>query len=363
MIEKKKILFITGYFPFLKGGAEYQAQLLAERLNQKMDVSFIFRNHWGKNKIIKDCGYTLYAIKPYPIKGVRGSFAFEGRQLNKILKMVKPDIIYVRGANAYFMIAALYSHKKDCKIVWHIASDPDVIPFHYKHLILKPFRFIEKKMVEYGLRYSDYIVGQTKYQSDLLRKNYGRRCDFVIGNWHPVANNFKKDNSVIKILWIANWKPIKQPEIFVQLVHELANVSNIQFIMIGRNKQYQKLTAQAIEAKIEVSGEISTSEVNTLLSKSHLLINTSRMEGFSNTFIQAWMNKVPVISLQVNPDNILEKYNIGLCSGNFRTLIQNTKRLIHDNNLREKMGADARKYAIRHHSLIQIEKMMKIFSN
>ena len=359
---KKKILFITGYFPFRQGGAEYQALLLAERLKQKMKISFAFRNHWGKNKVMKDCGYTLYAIKPYRIKGVSGSFAFEGKQLNDILNMVKPEIIYIRGANAYCMIAAYYAKQRNCKLVWHIASESDVTPFQYNDLFLKPFSYIDKKMIEYGSRHSDVIVGQTWHQSDFLKKNYKLKCDFIIGNWHPVPDNLKKDNSVIKIVWLANWKPVKQPEIFIRLVQELGDSSNIHFIMPGRNEQYPKLKSEAIANKIEITGEITTSKVDTLLSKSHILINTSRTEGFSNTFIQAWMHKVPVISLQVDPDNVLTKRGIGFCSGNFMKLVEDTRLMIHDHNLREKMGNTARKYAIQYHSLKNLDKMIEIFS-
>ena len=41
--------------------------------------------------------------------------------------------------------------------------------------------------------------------------------------------------------------------------------------------------------------------------KSKILINTSSFEGFPNTFVQAWANGVPVISLKVDPDNIIKK--------------------------------------------------------
>ncbi len=360
---KKKILFITGYFPFFQGGAEYQALLLAERLKQKMDISFVFRNYWDKETVIKDCGYTLYGINPYRIKGVSGSFVFEGRQLYKILKRIKPDIIYIRGTNAYFMIASLYSKKRNCKIIWHIASDSDVIPSQYKELLPKPFRLLDKKMVEYGLNHSDCIIGQTHHQSNLLKKNYKLKCDFVIGNWHPIPKDSEKEDSIIKIVWIANWKPVKQPEIFIRLIQALGNIPNTQPIMVGRNEQYQTLKTEASLNKIELPGEISNSEVNKLLSKSHILLNTSHLEGFNNTFIQAWMNKVPVISLQVDPDNILKRRGLGFCSGNFMQLIKDTTLLIHNHKLRQKMGNDAREYAVGHHSPNNLDKMMCIFSD
>ena len=361
-MAKKNVLFITGYSPFRQGGAEYQAFLLAEHLKKQMKISFVFRNHWDKPQKIEDRGYTLYAIEPRHIQGTGGSFIFEGLQLNRILKKISPEIIYIRGANAYTMIAVLYAKKKNCKIVWHIAHDRDVIPLQNKRLFQNPFKYMDKKMVEYGLIHSECIVGQTQCQSTLLKNNYNRPCDFIIGNWHPVPTNIKKDNSIIKILWIANWRSFKQPEIFVNLANELKNISNIQFIMLGRNEQYPQIKKRAIANNIHVMGEISNSKVNELLSESHLLVNTSQMEGFSNTFIQAWMRRVPVISLQVDPDDVLRQNGIGFCSGTFMQLVEDTKFIIKNHKLREIMGKKARQYAIEHHSLKNLYEIMNIFN-
>ena len=51
--------------------------------------------------------------------------------------------------------------------------------------------------------------------------------------------------------------------------------------------------------------------------------NTSKTEGGSPvTFIQAWMNSVPVISLNHNPDKILSKHKIGLHSQTFEQMVE-----------------------------------------
>jgi len=72
------------------------------------------------------------------------------------------------------------------------------------------------------------------------------------------------------------------------------------------------------------------------------------------------MRRVPVVSLRVDPDNILQNKQIGLCSsGHFRELVHNTKGLIKDHKLRNIMGAKAREYAISHHSLENMNKILE----
>jgi len=364
----KKILFITGFFPFRQGGAEYQAFLLANFLKKNHHIYFIFRDLWNKNDgKIKDRDWTLYPIKPIKIKGIGKTFFFEGWRLYKLIQNISPDIIYVRGANAYFGIAVKYAKKNNCKVIWHIAHDNDVHSFCLKQIKSLIFDYIDYRAVRYGIMHADYIIGQTCYQAEKLLQHYNRVCDTVIGNWHPISNdNDKKiDNYKITVLWIANWKPIKQPDIFVRLSKKIGAIGKqyVRFVMLGRNDRYEKLVKEAKKNKIEVMGEIPNDQVNKLLAQSHILINTSKQEGFSNTFIQAWMRRVPVISLNVDPDDILKNEKIGFCSGSFEQLVKDTKRLLEDTELRKSMGLKARKYAIKNHSLDNMKKITGLFSD
>jgi glycosyltransferase involved in cell wall biosynthesis len=134
--------------------------------------------------------------------------------------------------------------------------------------------------------------------------------------------------------------------------------------MIGRSsnnhkfKKELKMAAQDYD-NFEYLGEIPQEDVNEYLAKSHLLVNTSIFEGFSNTFIQAWMRKVPVVSLSVDPDKLLSKEGLGYCSGNFESLVDDVQRLIENHKLRDFIGEKARRYAIEHFSIDKVGKQFK----
>jgi glycosyltransferase involved in cell wall biosynthesis len=362
MIKHDKILslILERHWEQYQGGAELQAHYLAlAALRQKWNTHYCFLSNGSRYRNHSEV--ILHPITTQRIWSKLGNikYPYSGCLMKK-LKLLKPDVIYQRCGISFTGVAAYYAKKNNCRFVFHIALDKDVQP-----LIIpwqKPYLILEFKLMQYGIRNADIIIAQTKFQAKQLAENYGRTA-IVIPNGHPVPPDCKKTMDKIIILWIANWKPRKQPEIFVRLAGEIANKKNVRFIMLGRNDNYTKLVAAAKENNIEVMGEIPNDHVNELLEDAHILVNTSKQEGFSNTFIQAWMRRVPVVSLSVDPDDILHGKGIGCCSGNFNKLVQDIKKLITDNVERENMGARAREYAINNYSLDNMDKILKIITN
>jgi len=357
----KKISLILGsYWGQCQGGAELQAHYLekeALRLGWDTHYSFLsdgsrYENH--EKTILHPINMKKIWIKLGNIK-----YPYAGHLFHS-LSTLKPDIIYQRGGLSFTGIAAFYAQRNKCKFIFHIAADWDVKPvaITWKRFYLLP----EYLLMQYGIKNADIIIAQTQFQKKKLNRHYGRDA-ILIPNGHPIPRDCKKDRTEIKILWIGNWKPVKQPQIFIKLAGAISPMGKVHFIMLGRTNGYSKLVVDARKNSIEIRGEIPNDKVNQLLENAHLLINTSYQEGFSNTFIQAWMRRVPVISLKVDPDNIIQGNGLGRCSGSFNKLVQDTKELIADNVLRETMGAQARKYAVKHHSLNNIESILKLMTD
>jgi len=61
-----------------------------------------------------------------------------------------------------------------------------------------------------------------------------------------------------------------------------------------------------------------------------------------------------VATLEFDPDGIICRYELGLHSEDFQSLINNTYKLLKDKNLRERMGNNARKYIEKEHDTNQI---------
>jgi glycosyltransferase involved in cell wall biosynthesis len=354
--NKKIAVLLASYIGQRSGGAELQASYLCDYGIQQHEMHYVFISNGTTYK--KQEKLTTHAIIRYRINNRLNNLKYlYALKILRVFNSVQPDFIYQRCASALTGIAAIYARKNNCPLIFQIAHDNDVQAKPVSMFLRRPWLIPEYALTHYGIKNANKIIAQTQFQADQLQKNYKRKA-IIIPNGHPVPDDCVKTTKEITILWIANWKPFKQPEIFVKLAEKIGQKGNVRFVMLGRTDGYEALIEKAKKINIEVMGEISNEQVNDFLAQSHILINTSQQEGFSNTFIQAWMRRVPVISLQVNPDNIFQKEQVGYCSGNFTALLQNTIKLIDNHELRNTMGLMAREYAVKHHSL---ENMNKIF--
>ena len=245
------------------------------------------------------------------------------------------------------------------------ASDPDLSKFR-----LSKFRHIldnfDNLLRIYGISKAETILVQSNNQKSMLKENFGRE-GYLVPNFHPMLENpnaIIKEKTPIQVVWISNFKQLKQPELFLALAKEFRNHPELKFVMIGRpaggaSQKYLEVCINGLD-NLKYLREQSNERINEILSESHILVNTSKYEGFPNTFIQAWMRKVPVVSLNVDPDDILKNRKVGFHSKNFEQMIMDLKKLIKDDNLREEMGERAQKYAYTKHSMKNIETVINL---
>ena len=109
---------------------------------------------------------------------------------------------------------------------------------------------------------------------------------------------------------------------------------------------------------LEYLGERSLEEVNEVLARAHIFVNTGTYKGFPNTFIQAWMRKVPVVSLNINPDNIIDRNRIGFFSKTYNRMAKDVARLIQDSKLQHDMGERTQTFAFDNFSIRNAEKII-----
>ena len=348
------------------GGAEYQVKCLLDYLRSldRYDI------HYLAHRVPREGEFDGYTVHRVGQAGgmPRLGYISDAPSLYSVLRRLRPDVVYQRVGCAYTGITAFFSRRAGSQLVWHAANDTDV----QRNLKLRQRNFIrqwlEKSLLSYGIRSADRIVTQTEQQARLLLENFGRSADAVIANFHPYPIEAVHKSGPVRVVWIADLKPPKQPEVFLRLAAALRDIQDARFIMIGGaaagtggSSWLASLQASINSASnVEYLGQRPQAEVNEELSKAHVFVNTSIYEGFPNTFIQAWMRDTPVVSLNVNPDGILDDENVGFHSGTEKHLAGTVRRLITNPALRMAVARRARAHAMQFHSMANARRLEEI---
>ena len=351
------------------GGAQFQIKCLLAYLQSldRYDMYYLARRVPGERQLD---GYTIRRIGDGNA-APRFGYATDAPDLYRALRELRPDVIYQRIGCAYTGIAAYYARRSGARLVWHASSDADLdrrIRPAERNVVRG---YLEATLLAYGIRHADRVVVQTSSQARLLQTNYSRSADAVIANFHPQPDEVGAPVEPLKIVWIANFKQLKQPEVFVRLAASLRNLAQVNFVMIGAPASgggAAKWSAALMRQIASVSnlshlGQLSQEDVNAQLTGAFVFVNTSLYEGFPNTFIQAWLRGVPVVSLSVNPDGILDRESVGIHAGTEQRLIEVIRELVENRALRDCLSRNASAYAREHHSMGNAHKLVQMIDS
>jgi glycosyltransferase involved in cell wall biosynthesis len=365
MEKRTKICFVgRAEYPLLSqknmgsaGGAEVQQVLLAKELVKKgFDVSFTVADYGQKAIEVID-GIKIYktyshdspvGIQYYPLK--LGSIL---RALNK----ADADIYYkMTGGDG---IVSSFCILKKKKVVYCIASDSQVNDTPFQKEVLEyssPLDPLFKLLSKFGIKTANCVIAQNKYQQEKLKKNFNRGSILIKPLY--ILSEEKPDKSSIApiVLWVSSMQKLKRPELFLKLAKAIPSA---RFQMIGGSGRSKKFYEQIEEAASKISnlnfiGFVPYHKIDQYFDKKSIFVNTSVFEGFSNTFLQAWGRYAPVVSLNVDPDEIICKYKLGFHSRTVEQMVEDVKLLLDDNMLREEMGMNGRRYVEREHDLGKI---------
>ena len=349
----------TAKVPF--GGAEVQLFLLSREFAKRpnLDINVVLGiNDFKKKGVLIWNRIKLFITLPLN----RATINYILRPLNLFLTLfkIKPDIIIQRGAGVYTGMCAIYGKLFRKIFIYSIANQPDVNGKFASERIVG-------KIYEFGLLNSNFIIAQHSKQIKLLK------------SWKPKKNlnikiirtGYKIQRVDVKkkknIIWVGRAVFWKKPEFFILLAKKFYNEDFIIICNKGKNKSYfnniKKLSKNLRNLKfIEF---VPFDNIDKYFKEAKILVNTSLYEGFPNTFIQAFKNKTPVISLNVNPGHIITRFKLGfLCENNFEKMVCALKNLLNDHKLYDSYSKNTFSYAKNYHNIKKTsEKWINLIFN
>ena len=354
-------ILLTHHWDSARGGAEYQAHLFADYLARTTNHEVIFLTCHppaGQQKYSYSVRTTSARANP------RFGMFWDTLPLYRSLVELKPDLVIQRVASAHTGIAAMYCVRRNSKLLWHVSSDRDVSK-EPQLPVGRTAGSIDKYFFRYGVRHADAVVTQTESQAKALVANYGRRATAVVSNFQPAPTGTREKSRRFTVLWVANFKRLKRPELFLKLAREL-DEHDISFKMAGRPDSSawcdSLIREISDQPNIEYLGELDQDGVNEQLDGAHLLVNTSLYEGLPNTFIQAWMRRVLTATLNVDPDGLISKFDLGCCESDFERLKQRVVQYSADPEELNRRGSNARTFSIERFSMKNAQSLVAVVS-
>ena len=172
------------------------------------------------------------------------------------------------------------------------------------------------------------------------------------------------------ILWVANLKNVKHPEIFIDLAKQFIGSTygnkKLDFILFGeiQNDKYAYVKNQKnLPPNCYYLGKQNNKIVNDAIKKSLFLVHTCDPEGMPNIFLQAWSAGKLTISLNYDPDDMITQNNVGFYTKTVDKLIESVKIVINDYERKKQLENNALKLSKIFNTKSNIEKLEQVIIN
>jgi glycosyltransferase involved in cell wall biosynthesis len=241
----------------------------------------------------------------------------------KAIKKYNPDYLVLETSRRETIILALISKILSKKFIYRIASDYEVDE-RIKNYITKIYAFL----FYFGLRLSDIIFCQNQYQEEMLKRKFPNKKIILLNTPFSLSvnNRVKEKRERSYIAWIGTFRSVKNIPALLEIVKKLPElkfkVAGGKIIKDFTDNDTENAVIELKKMKnVEFVDYMDYEEIPKFLEGAYTLLNTSKLEGFSNTFLESWAAGTPIVSTKnVNPNNIINKFNVGLITESYNDL-------------------------------------------
>lgn len=336
------------------GGAEIRAWALATLLAEHpaFSVTFMFEGGNALSEQKLDGVFLKQLTRRRPEKK-EPVIEFEGCRFSA--QHLRPyfnsntDLLVAFGACQRSAEVIAAGKLSGIKTLLFLASDADLDPEYTSDSSARNLWGTPNKLCSLAVRHADFVVGQSMHQAAMAKIYFDRdiaRLASPIPRYMPQGSNLERDPF---ILWVGKSNDIKRPEIFLDLAIKF---SELPFVMVmNRDRQglWEWINFQAPK-NLEIIERLPPVQMQPLYQQALLLVNTSRVEGFPTSFLQAGMHKLPILSLEADPDGLLTDHGGGVCvDGNIEQIEEALGSLWINREAVSKLGENLYSYVTQLH--------------
>ncbi len=219
------------------------------------------------------------------------------------------------------------------------------------------------------LQEADAIIAQTPEQQSMLRERFGRES-VVIANpidveeWDAgmLREPLPEETANLSryALWIGRADAVhKRPQLCVELARLCPEVTFL-LIMNPRDVELEASLLRNSPSNVRFVRSAPFSRMPSVFSRAAVLVNTSLLEGFANTLLQAALSRVPVASLQVGPA-FIEQAGAGMCAAGDLPRLAHAVRDYWKNPRPAATAERCRQFVVREHALARKSEELSEF--
>jgi len=287
--------------------------------------------------------------------------------VNRFWRVMRPDVVCCFGNNPASAEVVADCYRDGIKTVLCIASDDDLSP---------DYRPGDRRLNDYGtprwmawyaVSTADYVMVQSERQRLLLAANFNRTGTLI---HNPVSvpadarQHWPRREAREFVLWIGRSDTFhKRPLLVLDLARACPH---IKFMMVANrtNQSVFETLQRDRPPNVTIIECVPHHQIGDYYRRARMLISTSAYEGFPNTFLQAAVAGVPVVSLNVDPEDILVEKGCGIfADGDFELFIKSVRSLYSNNALADRYAEVFFNYVFENHSLesqaIRLEALLE----
>jgi glycosyltransferase involved in cell wall biosynthesis len=268
----------------------------------------------------------------------------------KLLLKERPDWWFWQCADHWFGVAVELARVCNVGMIFSVMIDHDVHP--HQALSRRPSLW---PLYAWGLRRTNRIFVQHGGQLGQLDPSLQSKASLLPGivslpesfTPHAAGRNY--------VVWVGVLRRPKRPDLLLEIAKSLPNV---HFVVCGglsshRTPQgYAEPIVDGLKAlsNVQYLGQVAPAKTLDIIGNAGILLSTSELEGFPSVFLEAWASGTPVVSLKIDPDQVIQRKKLGVVSGTPERAIKDILALMQATDQREEMACRARQHVKDAHS-------------
>ena len=268
----------------------------------------------------------------------------------RLLKAERPDWWFWQCADHWLGPAFELAKLVKVGTMFSVMIDRDVHPS--RALFRRPWLW---PLYAWGLNRSDRIFVQHGKQLAGLAPRWKAKASILPGIVDQKSALRSGSSNSDYVVWVAALRLPKRPDLLIEIASRL---SDVHFIVCGGLSTFmtppgygEKIISKLRTLRnVDYLGHVHPEQTLKIIGDAAILLSTSDEEGYPSVFLEAWASGTPVVSLTIDPDDVIKKKGLGLVSGNVDGAVRDIQSLMGSSHRREELAARVRRHVESSHS-------------